>query len=597
MSTTIPFSPQSHVVAYLRDSGGDDQDLSIPEQEKSIRSWCEENNLILTQVYKDAARPGSSTVGRTEFLAMIDHFHDRTCNDSGVILWKYNRFSRDIDDSQHFRSDLRKHGATIFSMNDNIPDSNFGRVFEVMIDYKNAEYLADLSVDVKRGLQHLVTEYKAMPGTPPIGFMRQSIEIGKRRDGQVHTVSKWVPDPSRWEVCQRAWELRAAGYTVKYIHDQLHILSNRGSYSTFFRNRIYIGEMVFGGKIIPDFVPAMIDRITWDKVQILNRHASESYSSQQTHPRRQATNFFLSGKMYCARCGSLMNGWVVPREKGKKTGYYRCSSEHHNMSCDAKAIPQKTIEDLVAEKIQKFILDPRLIEARDQEILNNLANIHQELASEIKKSQEKLDRVHRQIANITEAIADGSSTPRALVERLNQAEHEEGILKLELEQLKISQNKQLEFSRTPAQIQALSEKLDEILHTGDLEEKRSVLRLLIKRIDVERQEKWIKGTIYFYNPENPVKKNPDDIMYAYGSPLPGGTDFPRSQKSRKIRSVKVLPLFQEKGFVYFNDQCQFIFNWRIQIKRRNLIDNEKVMKVLMLCTILSSSLQLNDKIV
>ena len=64
MSSLCPFPAGSHVNAYLRDSGGDEQDLSVPQQEAVIREFCEQNSLVLVHLFKDEARQGGSTVGR-----------------------------------------------------------------------------------------------------------------------------------------------------------------------------------------------------------------------------------------------------------------------------------------------------------------------------------------------------------------------------------------------------------------------------------------------------------------------------------------------------------------------------------------------------
>jgi site-specific DNA recombinase len=97
---STPFSSGAHVVAYLRDSGHEDQEASVDQQEAQIREFCLANGLILTTIYADAAAPGSSTIGRDRFLEMIHHFRSPDCKDSGVIVWKFNRFARDIDDAQ-----------------------------------------------------------------------------------------------------------------------------------------------------------------------------------------------------------------------------------------------------------------------------------------------------------------------------------------------------------------------------------------------------------------------------------------------------------------------------------------------------------------
>ena len=74
MNPKPPFQPDSKLVVYLRDSGGDEQEMSIEQQEDILRKWCVENQCVITRVFVDRVRPGSSVVGREQFLVKIGHF-------------------------------------------------------------------------------------------------------------------------------------------------------------------------------------------------------------------------------------------------------------------------------------------------------------------------------------------------------------------------------------------------------------------------------------------------------------------------------------------------------------------------------------------
>ena len=50
-----PFPSGAHLTAYLRDSEGEEQDLSVEQQENVITSWAEENHYILALIFKHAA--------------------------------------------------------------------------------------------------------------------------------------------------------------------------------------------------------------------------------------------------------------------------------------------------------------------------------------------------------------------------------------------------------------------------------------------------------------------------------------------------------------------------------------------------------------
>lgn len=207
--------PGARFAAYLRDSGGERQELSTAQQEGEIRTWCDRRGLLLTTIFRDEARPGSSTVSRQAFQDCIYHFRQPDCPEAGLVIWSFSRFARDIDDAQFFRADLRRRGFTVVSITDDIPEGPMGRLFEAVIDWKNEQFLEDLSRDVKRGLRDLVQQYGAVPGTPPRGFIRQPVVIGRRRDGRERIAHRWIPDPELTPSIRRAFELKAAGRPYK----------------------------------------------------------------------------------------------------------------------------------------------------------------------------------------------------------------------------------------------------------------------------------------------------------------------------------------------------------------------------------------------
>ena len=127
-SETQILPPGSKVAAYLRDSGHENQELSIQQQEAAIRAYCLQHQLILTRTFKDEARRGSSIVGREALQALMNHFrHDP--EEHGVVIWKYNRFARNVDNAQFYRAELRSHGYAfkMFSVCDVFGQDHKGR--------------------------------------------------------------------------------------------------------------------------------------------------------------------------------------------------------------------------------------------------------------------------------------------------------------------------------------------------------------------------------------------------------------------------------------------------------------------------------------
>jgi DNA invertase Pin-like site-specific DNA recombinase len=90
--TATPFSIGDQVAGYFRDSGGDEQDLSVERQVTEFRRWLAENNLREGTLFTDAARPGSSTVGRQGFQTMIRHFRSGLAEEKGLVVWRSQPF-------------------------------------------------------------------------------------------------------------------------------------------------------------------------------------------------------------------------------------------------------------------------------------------------------------------------------------------------------------------------------------------------------------------------------------------------------------------------------------------------------------------------
>src|SRR5688572_8202413 len=104
-----PLPAGTHVVAYCRDSGHEEQDRSVSQQTQAMREYCAHHQLILERIYIDEARVSSNTERRdqlNEMLLELRHrfkmIHDRYKRERqmekhpfGVICWKSNRLSRD----------------------------------------------------------------------------------------------------------------------------------------------------------------------------------------------------------------------------------------------------------------------------------------------------------------------------------------------------------------------------------------------------------------------------------------------------------------------------------------------------------------------
>src|SRR3972149_6957937 len=358
---TPPFPAGSRLVFHARESGGRDQDLSVLQQQQAAGDWCRENGFILTRTFNDSARSGTSLAGRDQFLAMLDYL-ENGAPESGVLLCERPRFSRQFDDTMFYLANLRRRGYIVHSLSDPIPDTLDGRLIETVTAWKNAKYSDDLSRLVKRGQQYVVLQHHAALGGTPLGYKLVEVEIGKRRDGSPHTISRLVIDEAAAPLVRKAFEMRAAGATIAEIHAEVALYPWIKNYSYMFRNPRYTGQATFNGIEIPDFCPAIINEETWSAVQQLMDERAKKHA--YNHPRAVRSRYILSGLLKCGECGAPMVGRVLKRERYPDYLSYGCTGRANvERTCRASRNRKAVIEQRGSQTGRGRILVPAELDA------------------------------------------------------------------------------------------------------------------------------------------------------------------------------------------------------------------------------------------
>ena len=489
------FQPGSRLVAYLRDSGGRDQNLSITQQEHAVGAWCREHSCLLTRVFKDVARSGTTTTGREQFLAMVAYLDEHT-PERGLLLYELARFSRDYDDTMLYLSDLRRRGIVVHSITDPVPNTLDGRLMESILAWKNAKYSQDLQKQVKRGLHYVVAVHHASVGNAPMGYRNVQGEIGKRRDGTPHRISRLEVDERTAPLVQRAFELRSQGATLPEVHAQVGLYRWSVQYGKLFKNKIYLGIRTFGEAEIRDYCTPLIERSTWDAVQAVNQERASRFG--YNHPRAVRSRFILTGLLHCSKCSHPMTGCVVKRGKYPQLDYYQCTLANNGVKqCHASLIPKKLVEQRTLLVLRERILVPEIVDEAYQRARGLLGEGDATRKAALQRAQDELAANNKAISRLVSAISDAGHSA-ALLETLETLETEKRETQERLAKLEVQAPAALpEEADLHALVQDARNMLDIMTH----EDLGELLRTCILSISASKPKgQELTGTVTFHFP-------------------------------------------------------------------------------------------------
>ena len=516
--STLP--PGSRVCCYLRDSGGDSQEQSTAQQMREIEAFCQKFSLILARVFEDTARSGGSTKKRAAFLEMVDYCTDQD-HPEGLLLWNYARFARDMDDSAFYRATLRKKGLVIHSMTDPIPPGEFSRVIETLIDYANEEKRRQTSRDVKRGLMDRTRAGFAPGGPPPRGYMVEREEIGTRRSGQPRYGTRWVPDPELGPLATLAFSMRAEGKSLAEIMAATHgkLYENKNCFTTFFRNRSYLGIGTCGSLVIENHHPALVDPETWEVVRKIQSDARRNVRGNLLHHSRVNSPSLLSGMAVCIHCGT-----PVVCDTSTKNNYryrsYLCGKKRSKGSwhaCEGKNINAKQADKAIIDAVLTRVLTPDFVNDLIGEVQTQMANTAENERKELLAVRD-LDACERAIDRLIEAIELTNS--QTAIERLKFQEIEKIKLRYELARLK-AEKAASEVVVTPESLRLVlavwAGEIEEARAAEDVRNLQSILRKFVTKIELGQSiaRIWYTYPIHAFTDNSDAKKSKSGPLVSF----------------------------------------------------------------------------------
>ena len=402
-------------VIYARYSSHSQREESIEGQLRECKDYAAKNGFTVIDEYIDRALTGK-TDKRPSFQRLIKdsekgHFEV-------VIMYTLDRFARNRYDSAIYKAKLKKNGVRVYYAKQPMPDTPEGIILESVLEGYAEYYSENLSRSIKRGMKDNAIKCLAVGGAGVcLGYT-----VGEDR--------KYKIDPIGAKIVQEIFQMYADGMSatqiINYCNEKGYKTSrgsvfNKNSLRNMLRNERYIGTYKFMDVVVPNGMPAIIDKALFDKVQSMLVHNAKAPARAKAHE-----DYLLTTKLFCGHCGSAMVGESGTSRSGKVHYYYKCVNRKRKHNCK-KAVEKKNwIEDVVVRYTVQHVLTDENIEqiaTRAMEIIEKESADTTYLTS----LQEQLKDIKKKIKNLMSAIEQGIITS-STKERLEELENDKNLV-------------------------------------------------------------------------------------------------------------------------------------------------------------------------
>jgi site-specific DNA recombinase len=410
-----------------------------------------------------------------------------------VIVHKVDRLARNRADDVAIVMAIRKAGAVLVSVSENIDETPSGLLLHGIMSSIAEFYSQNLGLEVKKGS----TEKAKRGGTPfkaPLGYVNAREIVDGR---EIRTIAI---DPERGPLVTEAFALYATGqFSLSQLGAILEAGGLRGRstrqtpgralgtnrLATMLRNDYYVGTLRYAGMVYEGRHPKLVDRPTFEAVQ------TELDAHRKSGERNWRHHSYLRGTVYCDECGGRLiytraNGAGGTYEyfvcRGRQEG--TCSQPHHRVpavelaiekhyakvqlkalnrddvrravsdyvaSLDASVAPTRTRVTETLRRLdgqERKLLDAHYAEEVSKAIFSEEQRRIQSERAAAEKLQSELDFDHREVLGhlevaleLTDRLQDAYRLSKPLVRRLfNQAIFkgiwikDEGIARVELKE-------------------------------------------------------------------------------------------------------------------------------------------------------------------
>ena len=296
---------------------------SLEAQEKACRKLALDNEYETVKVFIERGE-SAKTQDRTQLKKLIEYSVRNKKDLSALIVWKFDRFARNLSDQTELLKSFGELGIRVLSCTENNEDSSIGKLMRNIVGS-----FAQFENDVKSertisGMKQAIQEGRWCWRTP-FGYKRV-VEQGER--------SKIIPSKDSKFVLEAFEMLGSALYKQTDIAQHLKKQGcpkiTKSLLNKILRNPLYAG--LIKTDFFDDFIEGthapLLSKELFFKVQaILDGKRVAIVPQNRNHPDFPLRNF-----LRCPHCNTKLTGGWSKGRLGKKYAYYHCRTKGCSLS-------------------------------------------------------------------------------------------------------------------------------------------------------------------------------------------------------------------------------------------------------------------------
>lgn len=415
---------------------------SIEVQVEKCTAWCNANGIAILGVFADMAVSGMKDT-RPQYELMMQQLREGRADT--VVIYDQSRMFRKMTAWFSFRDELEAMGVAVVSVTqpmigkDLRDPTNF--LTEGSMALFNQIWALQTRQKVIEKMRFMARSGQHTGGTAPLGYRVEDGHLVICEEEAVLVRRIFHEYASGLPYRDIIIGLNADGHTTKrgkpFGSNSLHDL---------LKNEKYIGTLIYG-KVqkgangsrnshapadadcirIENAVPAIVDRETWERVQLKmekNRHdASGRPATVRDYP--------LKGKVFCGECKTAM---VVTKSKYRYF-YYSCSGKQRLHNCDLLPISVDELENTVAQVVRQVMGQPNSIRHLIEILRTEQIRIQSGAVAQLRAMLAREAEIDRHLDQATEAILQGLNSP-TLSQKIRELEAEKRRISYDLHRLK-----------------------------------------------------------------------------------------------------------------------------------------------------------------